>query len=62
MSSNEPEGNSSRTSKVGKGYLMIGTCVMSITHYSKSNSNKRFLLSVTQIQNMVIVINTNTLK
>ena len=64
MSSNEPEGNSSRTSKVGKGYLMIRTCVMSIsiTHYSKSNSNKRFLLLIPQIRIMVIIINKNTLK
>ena len=62
MSSNEPEGNSSRTSKVGKSYLMIRTCKMSITHYSKSNSNKRFLLLITQIRIMVIIINKNTLK
>lgn len=64
MSSNEPEGNSSRTSKVGKSYLMIRTYVMniSITHYSKSNSNKRVLLSITQVQIMVIIINKNTLK
>lgn len=64
MPSNEPEGNSSRTSKVGKSYLMIRTCVMSIsiTHYSKSNSNRRVLLSITQVQIMVIIINKNTLK
>ena len=62
MSSNEPEGNSSRASKVGKSYLMIRTCVMSITHFSKSNSNKRVLLSITQVQIMVIITNKNTLK